>query len=214
MIALAHSLFKFARIVVVFVSLQAIAVQARTWTSSTGQKLEADFVSATADSVVLKRTVDNQEFTLPLARLSAADQAWIKENATKPAPSSTTPSDPADAKPIAGPYAKLITGDWALSEHDDLPFAFFASKDLSADRKYPLVLSLHGKSDNNENGKQIGFARTFAKPDNYSARPCFILAPLCYQPFGGTGGGWNDKPGQETIDLVKELVDNLPIDEE
>lgn len=192
--------------------LPAIA-DARTWTSTQGQELEAEFVSTDGTSVVLRRTTDKQEFTLALSRLSAADQTWIKENAAKkPAPSSPTGSG--TAKPITGPYAKLITGDWALSEHGDLPFALYGAKELSADQKVPLVVSLHGKSDNNENGKQIGFARTFTKPEFYAKRPCVVVAPLCYQPYGGTGGGWSDKPGEEAIELVKELVENLPIDEE
>ena len=193
-----HFLFLF---LFLFVPWGASSDEPRNWTSSTGQKLDAVFVSSDGANVVLRRTSDRREFTLPLSRLSAEDQAWIKENANKPAP-------------ITGPFAGLITGDWELSKHGDLPFAFFAAKELSAKKSYPLVVSLHGKSNNNENGKQIGFAKTFAKPENYSARPCFVVAPLCYQPYGGTGGGWNDKPGSETIELIKELIDNLPIDKD
>ena len=84
-------------------------------------------------------------------------------------------------------------------------------KDLDGAKKYPLVVVLHGKSDNNENGKQIGFAKKFADKKNYAERPCLILSPLCYQPHGGTGGGWNDAPGTETIDLIEKLVKKLPV---
>jgi dienelactone hydrolase len=108
----------------------------------------------------------------------------------------------------------LVTGDWALSEEGGLPFALYAGKELSAAQKYPLVLALHGKSQNNENGKQVGgFIKSFAKPDNYAARPCIIVAPLCYQPYGGGGGGWSDKPGTQTVDLLKKLIKSLPVDD-
>lgn len=185
--------------------LGTASLQGRTWTSSDGKRLEADFVSSTETHVVLKRAKDGRTFTLPLARLSADDQTFVKEQAT---------ADPAGSEPAAaieGEYAELITGDWKLAEHGKLPFAFYGAKDLDGSKKYPLVISLHGKSSNDENGKQIGLARAFAKEENYSVRPCLILAPLCYQPHGGTGGGWDDDPGKECLDLIKKLVKKLPI---
>ena len=195
-----------------FALLLPLTTQARTWTSTDGKTLEAKFVSATDSEVTLKRDSDGKQFTLPISRLSNDDQIFIKEQAN------AKPDEPAKAeaekKAIEGEYAKLITGDWELAEHKKLPYAFFGGKDLDGSKKYPLVISLHGKSDNNENGKQIGFARKFASDDNYSERPCLILAPLCYQPHGGTGGGWDDAPGEETLDLVKKLVKKLPIVDE
>lgn len=178
------------------------SIQARTWTSTDGKTLEAEFISATGLEVTIKRDSDGRTFTMPISRLSEADQAFIREEAT---------AKPAEPKPIEGEYAGLITGDWELAEHKNLPFAFYGGKDLDGSVKYPLVVSLHGKSNNNENGKQIGFARKFASDANYSKRPCLILAPLCYQPHGGTGGGWSAAPGSETIDLVKNLVKKLPL---
>lgn len=182
---------------------------ARTWTSTDGKSFDGDFVSATAESVTVKRS-DGKSFTIPLSRLSEADRKWVGEQAA------SQPSGSAEAgppKPIEGPYASLVTGDWALSKFKNLPFALYASKELSADKKYPLVLTLHGKSDNNENGKQIGWAKEFTGEENYSERPCIVVAPLCYQPHGGTGGGWSDKPGDEAIELVKALIESLPVDE-
>jgi predicted peptidase len=180
-------------------------VHARTWTSSDGKKLEADFISATGTHVTLKRGTDGRSFTLPLARLSGDDLVFIKEQAAAKVAEAGKPAA------IEGEYAELITGDWHLAEHGELPYAFYGAKDLDGSKKYPLVVSLHGKSDNNVNGKQVGLARKFRSGDNYSKRPCLILAPLCYQPHGGTGGGWSAAPGDETIDLIKDLVKKLPI---
>ncbi|HCN78114.1 MAG TPA: hypothetical protein DIT13_13090 [Verrucomicrobiales bacterium] len=178
-----------------------LSTHAREWTSSDGRKLQADFVSATATHVTLK--IAGKDTLVPLNRLSAADQAFVKEQATKLVV----------AKKIEGPFASLITGDWALSEHKNLPFALYAAADLDASKTYPLILALHGKSDNNENGLQVGgWMKSFIKEERYKKNPCIIAAPLCYQPYGGTGGGWSDKPGTEAVALVKELLKSLPID--
>jgi dipeptidyl aminopeptidase/acylaminoacyl peptidase len=184
---------------------------AREWTSSDGKKLDAEFVRTTGDMVTLKRATDGREFTIPLSRLSPADRDWIKEQSATAAPSGV-PSSSAAPKPVDGPYAKLLTGEWVPSEFHGLPYVLYGAKDLDGARKYPLVLALHGKSSNNENGKQVGgWMKTFAKPERYKKNPCLVVAPLCYQPFGGGGGGWSDKPGDEAIDLVKDLIKNLPI---
>ena len=181
------------------------AAHARLWTSNDGKTLEAEWVSAVQDQVTLKRS-DGQVFTLPLSRLSEADQNWVKQQAAAPAAV-------AAVKPIEGPFGKLITGSWALSEHDGLKFAIYGGKSLSAENKYPLVLALHGKSPNTENGKQVaGWMNTFTKKENESARPCFVVAPLSAQPAAGEGTGWNGGEVEQVIKLVKALVKNLPVD--
>ena len=177
---------------------------AREWTSSDGRKIQADFVSATATDVILR--LAGKDVTLPLTRLSAADQAFVKAQPAKPA---------AAGKKAEGPFAELLTGEWALSKHKDLPFALYGAKELEAGKLYPLILALHGRSQNDENGKQVGgWMKSFATADRYAKNPCIIVAPLGYQPFGGTGSAWNSKPGTEAIALVKELIKSLPIDKE
>lgn len=189
-----------ARIATTLLLLTSV-LSAREWTSSDGRKIQADFVSASATHVTLR--IAGKDTPVPLSRLSAADQAFVKEQASKPVA----------AKPVEGPFAELITGDWALSKHKDLPFALYGTKDLDASKSYPLVLALHGKSQNDENGKQVGgWMKSFLKEDRFTKNPCIIVAPLCYQPYGGTGGGWSDKPGVEAVSLVKELLKSLPID--
>jgi len=187
-----------------FLGLTAVT-HARLWTSNDGKTLEAEWVSAAQDQVTLRRP-DGQVFTLPLSRLSAADQAWVKQQAAAPAAV-------AAVKPIEGPFGKLITGSWALSEHDGLKFALYGGKSLSAENQYPLVLALHGKSPNTENGKQVaGWMNSFTKKDNESARPCFVVAPLSAQPAAGQGTGWNGAEVEQVVKLVKALVKNLPVD--
>ena len=165
---------------------------AREWTNAAdGKKIEAEFVSSDGSNVTIKMGV--KEFTLPISRFSEADQTFVKEQMAKA-------NQP---KPLEGAYVEMFTSEWALAEHDGLPYAIYGAEDLDGSKKYPVLVSLHGKSNNNENGKQIGFARQFSNEANYTQNPCIIIAPLCYQPFGATGGGWDDEPGEKALDLLK-----------
>lgn len=178
---------------------------AREWQSADGKKLEAEFVSSDAETVTLARP-NGQKFTIPLSRLADIDQSWIRLQ-------KDAPKAEAKANPITGPYAALITGDWKTSDSDGLNFAIYGSKSLDASLKYPLVLALHGKSKNEENGKQVGgWMKSFTKQENYSVRPCFIVAPLSAQPEAGEGVGWNGQQVDQVIKLVKTLVKELPVD--
>lgn len=183
--------------------IAASPLSAREWTSSDGRKLQADFVSATDTHVTLK--IAGKDTPVPLNRLSMADQAFVKEQMSKPTA----------AKKAEGAFASLITGDWALSQYKDLPFALYATADLDASKSYPLILALHGRSQNNENGLQVGgWMKSFTKEERYKKNPCIIVAPLGYQPFGGTGSAWSAKPGTEALALVRELLKSLPVNKE
>src|SRR5687768_3565123 len=107
---------KHLALALLFLSCLSAELCARTWTSSDGRKVEAEFVSAIGGTVTLKRSPDGQTFTLPLVRLSAEDQAWIKTAAAAPAqPAVPAPAKAATpSKPLEGPFAKLLTGEWAL----------------------------------------------------------------------------------------------------
>jgi len=65
--------------------LMLLPLSARTWTNSDGKTIEADFVSADQTSVAL--IMNGKEIKYPLAKLSAADQDWIKaQNPAKKPP--------------------------------------------------------------------------------------------------------------------------------
>lgn len=59
------------------VLLSLSTLQARTWTSITGQTAEAELVKVKGDSIVVKMA-DGRTSSFPIARLSEADQAFIK----------------------------------------------------------------------------------------------------------------------------------------
>ena len=51
-------------------------LDARTWTSADNKTIEAEFISADSANVTIKRT-DGRTFTLPLSKLSQADQDFV-----------------------------------------------------------------------------------------------------------------------------------------
>jgi hypothetical protein len=76
-------------LLVLLAATSALAQSAlRTWTSTDGRKIEAAFVSATAEAVKI-RMANGSTFEVPLARLSAEDQAFIQSQASA-APAATT----------------------------------------------------------------------------------------------------------------------------
>jgi hypothetical protein len=64
-------------------ALPALA-ESRAWKDATGRVIQAEFVSATTEAVIIRR--DGKDFTLPLAKLSAEDQAWVLAKTKAPAP--------------------------------------------------------------------------------------------------------------------------------
>ena len=179
------------------------SISAREWTNAAdGKKIEAEFISSDGTNVTIKR--GTQQFTLPLARLVQADRDFVKEQMAKA-------NEP---KGLEGAYTDKFTGEWALADYKGLPYAIYGAKDLDGEKKYPVVVSLHGRSDDNTNGGQIGFAKKFSQAANYEKNPCIIIAPLCYQPFGATGGGWDDEPGDKALDLLKDILKICPIVDE
>ena len=108
-------------------------LQSRTWTEAqTGRTVEGDFVSVQGSAVVV-RTANGGTLQLPLARLSEADQTFVKEQgaaATKPAVGKTEEkgSDKDDVK-------KRLIGTWDGymadsdgSKHGDIRLVITADK--------------------------------------------------------------------------------------
>jgi len=90
-------------ICVVCIALTALG-EMRTWTDVSGKHtIEAELVSLAGDKVKLRRE-DGQEITLPLARLSEDDRAYLKLLAATRSPAATRSSaakSNAAAKPAA-----------------------------------------------------------------------------------------------------------------
>ncbi|WP_442509752.1 SHD1 domain-containing protein [Novipirellula sp. SH528] len=100
--------------IVIAISISFVGVvdaqeASRTWTSSDGKKIEATLKDVNGDKITLVRA-DGKAFTIPLARLSDADQAYAKQ-ATSPAPaeSAIEPAAAAAAESAAMPAAEPMT---------------------------------------------------------------------------------------------------------
>ena len=209
MITLRHSLPSPA--LLLFLTLP---LAARTWTSSDGRKLEADFVSATETAVTLKKA-GGKPFTLELSKLSAEDQEFVKSEAAAK-PDAKPAADKMDGKPtgpataITGPYAANITGEWNQFEgKGGLQGMLFGAKDLDAKAKHPLLIYLHGKGNDVLSEKALGFANACSKPENYKDRPCLIYAPQCPDE-----NGWSGATGANLMKTLKDLIKHLPVDED
>jgi predicted peptidase len=191
--------------VVAALLLVAVPAQSRTWTSSDGRTIEAELVQWKDGKVTLKRTADNRIVTLKLDALSELDQAYLLEQASKPAPT-------AELKPVVAKdmFADRVTGEWEKLEHRRLKFRFYGGKELDGAKTYPLVIFLHGRgSGGTDNEKQLGAGpRSFAEPSNYGDRPCFILAPQC--PDDSIG--WNGAVQDDLFKLIELSLKSLPID--
>ena len=176
----------------------------RAWTSTDGRTLEAEFVSATVTHVTVRRKADGRRFTLPLDKISAEDQAWVTEKVA--AMKGPEPKEP------AGIFADKLNDDWQKMEFKSLKFRFYGGKKLRANKRYPVVIYLHGKgSGGTDNEKQLqGGARNFAKGDFYKENPSFVMAPQCPDD----SKGWNGQYLEDVIALIEEALENLPADKD
>ena len=66
--------------------------------SSDGRTLQAEYISSSAGKVTIKK--GSREYTLPLSRFSPADQQYVAELASKPAPA-ITKAESRDARTYA-----------------------------------------------------------------------------------------------------------------
>lgn len=193
-----------------FLLLMTPAASSRTWTSADGRKLEAEYVSATEDSVTI-RTKIGKSFTLKFDQISEADREFVRAKLAEPA----AEENDEDGEPgeSTGKYDDKATGKWESGKHEQLDYRFYAERKLrrSKTKKYPLVIYLHGRGGQVMNNEAYpdGSSRTFSDDKNYRKRPCFILVP---QAAGGQM--WNGAQGKSVIDLIKDISKELPVDKD
>ena len=89
------------------VFLSFASLQARTWTSITGQTAEAELVKVDGENVVVKMA-DGRTSSFPIARLSVADRAFIKEQGGKVPAAEAKPVMPASPPSAAAPKAPEV----------------------------------------------------------------------------------------------------------
>lgn len=202
----------------------AATLHARVWTTADNKTFEADYVSATATTVSVK-VRDGRVVPVELRLLGAADRQFVAQQlaaatgtpaaAAAPTAPSATPAAPTTPKPFQaavkkGPYDEYLVSDWKQFEgKGKLQGMLFGAPVVDATKKIPLVIYLHGKTNNVLSKAHLGFAEACAKPDNFSKRPCIIFAPQCPDD-----NGWSGATGVNLLKTIKDLMSNLPIDKE
>lgn len=97
-------------IIVSAIAFSGLFAEARTWTAAQGGKtFQGELKEVKGDNVVIVRS-DGQSFTLPISRLSEADQKFIADSQKPddPKPSPDTPAA-ADMKIPEGPTELVLT---------------------------------------------------------------------------------------------------------
>lgn len=172
---------------------------AREFTDATGRKIEAELVSVKGDDVTIKRA--GNEFTLPIAKFSEADQTfirdWAKEQMPKPAAAGETPV-PEGPKP-----GETLTFDFPnlVKDMSGNPAKFSARIPASYDPAKPvgLIVFLGGGNGNSGPGGASGLSNGD-----------FVCAGLPY-PDDGRNPAQNNMVGSfdEVWDYWKPMLDKL-----
>jgi uncharacterized protein (TIGR03067 family) len=93
--------------------LSLTTLQARTWTSITGQTAEAELVKVDVENVVV-RMADGRTSSFPISRLSEADQDYVKQQGGKVVapPPAPAPMPVATNSAAANEAEGGLTGTW------------------------------------------------------------------------------------------------------
>jgi predicted peptidase len=196
-----HGSFTLIMGVLTLALLPESSAEVRTWTSSDGRTVEAEFVSGDETSVTIKR--EDKEFTLALDNISKTDQEYVQQQLIE--------AQNLDLGEL-GEYEKYATGDWVKGEIEGLQFQIHAPNAYKRDEPVPLVIFLHGigeRGDDNE--KQMnGWPKIFATPENQAKRPSIIVVPQC--PLDKQ---WNiHNVVEQVVGLTEDLAENLPVDKD
>lgn len=169
----------------------------RTWTSTSGSRVEAQFVRQTGYIVVL-RNAEGKEFRIQLNNLSDTDRAYIKQ-AREPARAPLIPSEPVDTKEfelLTEPGGKgseikcLDEPEWSYWLY--LPPAYHTG------RKWPIMYIM------SPIGGQQGAIRRYGEGADLNG---FILA-ISVQSRNGFS-----KSYEAVTAMVKDTIRRLAVDE-
>jgi uncharacterized protein (TIGR03067 family) len=138
------------------VFLSFASLHARTWTSITGQTAEAELVKVEGENVVVKMA-DGRTSSFPIARLSAADQAFIKEQGGKAPAAESKPVIPVSppSAPVAnakGEAKDTFIGTWE---------GYMADSDGSKHGEIRLVITADKITASNPQGNREMGAGTY-----------------------------------------------------
>ena len=127
----------------------------RAWTSADGKsKFEGNLMEFSEKEVRIRRSADFNQFKVPLDRLSAEDQAYIR---------GLLREQRRDASLKEGAYAEKITGEFTKGvSKQGLNYQIWGNPKLDGTKRYPLIIWLHGSGQSgDDNTSQLGGAPQF-----------------------------------------------------
>lgn len=171
--------------------------------------------------------IKRKEDTASTPRETVRGTLQARDDGKTTSASSTTKTKPPKPPPVPPPPDAVIPEhpkDYyaartrALIHTDDtgttMPYRLFVPDRLDADRKYPLVLSLHGAGERgSDNLKQLSsYAAGWTDEGFQKEHPCFIVIPQC--PAGVSWANYADphrSTGPDTGELkrVMEILDKV-----
>jgi predicted peptidase len=105
------------------------------------------------------------------------------------------------------------------SRNETLPYRLFTPQGYNKQRKYPLVLWLHGGAGRgDDNLKQISGGNTIGShvwtlPANQAKHPCFVVAPQCPEgEMWASLEGKPDGPLRRVLELLETLKATFSLD--
>ncbi|MFC7337331.1 hypothetical protein ACFQY0_09105 [Haloferula chungangensis] len=152
---------------------------ARPWTDTQGRVIEAEFVSSDGKSVVIAK--GGKEFTLPIERLSEADQKWLAEQSAAGSEEETKEGTPEGQGKQTG----------LISDHP-VSVLFRNSPDEWAEGKAASACSREEKfSTPLDKKNQQGFEDCVSAPD----QRCMVYIPASYDGSEAYGVYLHISPG-------------------
>ncbi|MEM7143492.1 MAG: prolyl oligopeptidase family serine peptidase [Verrucomicrobiota bacterium] len=200
--ALKCLLVSLALVLVVVISMTQAAEEVREWKTADGTRtLQAEYVSSGDGKVTIKRSQDGKTFTIELDTLSEEDREWVGAKEKEIAASGP--------REVSERFADLISGEWERTEGHGLQYRIYGDRKLrrSEEGGYPLVVYLHGRTMDVMTDDEPWLARDFSNEENYRDRSCFIIAPQNPDHMG-----WNGEKADGVVAIVKELIEELPVD--
>lgn len=176
----------------------------RAWTSADGKsKFEGNLMEFSHKEVRIRRSADFNQFKVPLDRLSAEDQAYIR---------GLLREQKRDASLKDGAYADKITGQFTKGvSKQGMNYQIWGNPKLDGTKRYPLIIWLHGAGQSgDDNEAQMGGApKNWVSEAAQGKNACFMLAPQC----PSRDIGWKEQVAANLLALIADLTDNLPIDD-
>ncbi len=185
--------FLMAVVLVSFVSFNAIAAYLRVWKSSDGsQTLYAKMEAVEGDSVVLRKK-DGRKITVPISKLSAEDQDYIKEQTGKTVASGgpSASSSSFQQGVVLGPFEAGSEAHYLL----------YVPRSLKPGRKAPLLFYT----------QHSGGAPHLLESIREGAELTGWIAAASIESRNGRDTGKNMDSAEKA---VKHIVDRFPVDDD